>query len=101
VFFWCETWHSVQFNQTHIANQYIITEMFADRTASKGRYSKGYILGVKKEVTDITKVLSVTKEYCILEVNDSTSVYCIVFIYNPPNSDYSLDDVLQILPCNS
>jgi hypothetical protein len=97
IIFFCETWHINNFCNKQIISDYEVFEIHGVRSQARGRYSRGYVLGIKKDLFPHYKMLMHTSEFCFIEIKDIYKTYNILFAYLPPSSLTDLQEVLTVV----
>jgi hypothetical protein len=72
-------------------------ESLATRETSRGRYSKGYIVGIEKSLEKHIRIFVSTEEIVHIVFRNNELQFQIVFAYIPPSSNTKLSSLFSIL----
>jgi hypothetical protein len=76
--------------------EYVIYEHLGEREKTRGRFSKGYILGVKKTLVNSCQNVILSSETCSIDVKGHSRIIHIMFSYLSPKSTTSFVDAFAL-----
>jgi len=89
IFFLSETWHQNSYNNKLLERDYVIQDVPGERKSNRGRFSKGFIIGIHKDHLNSFELLEINSIYCIykLRAQEDSSDLFLLFCYLPPSQD--------------